>query len=172
MGSSSFLTRSNTTRTESTSAGTRFTISSVNLRRKKLTSVVNIWRMGLLVQIGLGYHVLVSDQPSSDAGAASPGRPHGCGQNYVFQFHKLQRFPVVPALVVEVLAQEFDGGLGSVFLLFGHVQVVHKNDAALSNRRTVDSAAALIEFAVDCVLALVRTGLGRLGHGNLLVVLG
>ena len=44
--------------------------------------------------------------------------------------------PVVPALVVHPLAEQFYGRLGAVCLQHGHVQIIDEEDEALAQRRT------------------------------------
>jgi hypothetical protein len=82
----------------------------------------------------------------------------------------LEIFSIVPTFVIEVLADEFDGGLCSVLLLLGHVEVVDENNASFADGRSVDSLAQFVQFAVDGILGLVAAGLCAEDHADVLIL--
>lgn len=70
-------------------------------------------------------------------------------------------FQVVPSTLVHKLAQDFDWGLGSVFFLERHVEIVNKNDGLHSEHLwSEDTSAALVRFLVDNTLDLIGASLG------------
>ena len=108
---------------------------------------------------------------SSDDGLTSSWWTH-CREDYqVLEIYPFEVFPVVPALLAEVLPQDLDRRLCSVLLLLRHVKIIHENDAFLSYWGSVDTLPSLLHFGVDGVLRLVGAGLSRESNSNVLVVL-
>ena len=108
-----------------------------------------------LVQIGVSNQVEVPDDTVGNGGSPSARGSHHCEHDDVLNFHELEVFSVVPALVVEVLSQKLERRLGPELLLFGHVKVVHKNDALFPDWRPVYTLSSFLNFRVDCVLSLI-----------------
>ena len=66
---------------------------------------------------------------------------------------------LVPPPLVQILPHQLNGRLRPVFLLCGHVEVIHKQDAVPLRFRSVLSLANLVQFAIDDVLGLHGGGL-------------
>jgi hypothetical protein len=126
---------------------------------------------GFLVEIGVGDDIEMSHDSVGDKGATSSRRTHRCQDNKSFQTHPLKVFAVVPALVVQVLSDQFDGRLSSILFFFGHVHIVNKDDALLTDGRSVDSLPEFVYLIVDSVLGLVASGLCRKDHRDILILI-
>jgi hypothetical protein len=57
--------------------------------------------------------------------------------------------------VVHPLPQKFEGGLGSVLFLLGHVEIIYKNTEFLAGRRAENALSTFLELLVECVLSLI-----------------
>lgn len=60
--------------------------------------------------------------------------------------------PVIPALVVHVLSDQLNGGLGSIHFQSRHVQIVHKEHKPLAKRWTKHPLTTFIQLAINDVL--------------------
>jgi hypothetical protein len=112
----------------------------------------------------------VSQETHGDAGVSSSWGTHRTQDGHILDEHELQVLSVVPALVVHVLSQDLDRGLGAVSLLLGHVQVINEDDALLAHGGSVIPSSPLVHLGIDGVLGLIGRGLGREGNGDVLVV--
>ena len=118
----------------------------------------------LIVHIGEGNLIEVAREAVRNLVAAAAGGPHRAGEDNVDNVEKLARFAVVPALVVQVLAEELDGGLRAVLLEQGHVDVINEHDKLLANGRAPHlraRALAGLELREDQILRLVGARAGR-----------
>mmetsp|Transcript_8240 Transcript_8240/g.18063 ORF Transcript_8240/g.18063 Transcript_8240/m.18063 type:complete len:649 (-) Transcript_8240:407-2353(-) len=104
--------------------------------------------------------------------APAPGGPAGHHEYHIDDPPELQRLAVIPAHVVEPLAQDLDGRLRAVLLLHGHIDVVHEDDELLARRGPVHALAALLRLRVDQVLRLVGRRLRGEGYGDGDVLVG
>jgi hypothetical protein len=62
---------------------------------------------------------------------------------------------LVPALMVQELANKFDRWLGSIFFLLGHVEIVDEAAETLSYFGSIDLITPLSHFVIKEVLSLV-----------------
>ena len=92
----------------------------------------------------------------SDEGSSSSWWSHGSQQNSVDNFLEgfIFVFMFVPASLIEKLSDEFDGGLGSIFLFGGHVKIIDEEDAEILWLGSVLSFSDFIQFPIDDVLGL------------------
>jgi hypothetical protein len=58
-------------------------------------------------------------------------------------------------MVIEKLPEEFNGWLCPVFLLFGHVEVIDKDDVLLAKGCPENASPDFLKFEVDGILGLV-----------------
>ena len=61
--------------------------------------------------------------------------------------------------IVKPLSEDFDGGLGTVFLFHGHVHIVDKDHRFTTGRRAQQCLSFLLQFAFNGGLHHVRTSL-------------
>mmetsp|Transcript_49835 Transcript_49835/g.161211 ORF Transcript_49835/g.161211 Transcript_49835/m.161211 type:complete len:452 (+) Transcript_49835:6151-7506(+) len=71
---------------------------------------------------------------------------------------------------IDHLPENLDGGLRSVCLLVGHVQVVNHEDAEFARGRSIDAFLAPVQLGVHKILCLRAFGLGGEPHDDLLVI--
>lgn len=115
----------------------------------------------IIIKFRVGENIKMSYKPSSNIGPASSGGSHGSKQSHVLQEHKLKIFSIVPALVVQVLTENFDGRLGPIIFLFRHVEIIDENYTFFAHWRSVVATSAFVHFGIDGVLGLVCTRLRR-----------
>ena len=60
--------------------------------------------------------------------------------------------PVIPALVVHVLSDQLNGGLGSIYFQSRHIQIIHKEHKPLAKRWTKHPFTTLVQLAINDVL--------------------
>jgi len=51
--------------------------------------------------------------------------------------------------IVKPLSEDFDGGLGAVFLFHGHIHVVHKQDELFARRGAKHTFSSLFAFGIN-----------------------
>ncbi len=125
---------------------------------------------GVIVEFGVCNDIKVSDETRSNECSSSAWWSHRRQADQSFKFHELKVFSVVPSFVVHVLSDQLNWRLCSVLLLFGHVEIVHEDDALFTDGRSVDTFSEFVQFSVDCVLCLVAAGLGTKHHSNILIL--
>lgn len=74
--------------------------------------------------------------------------------------------------MIEILSNEFNWRLCTVFFLLGHVEIVYEDDALLTDRRSEDTLTPLFEFGVDSILSLISRCLCTECEGNVLICFG
>ena len=90
-----------------------------------------------------GEHGEVTDEPRRHGVPTTAGRGAGGTDRHVVDLLPEQLLTVVHAAEVLELAQQLDGRLRSVRVLFGHVEIVEEDDHALTNGRTWTSKRRL-----------------------------
>lgn len=108
-----------------------------------------------VVHLSVGNDVEMPHHPRRDVGSASTRRTQRSQQNNVLDFYELLVLPVVPATVVQELAQQLNGRLGAILLFLGHVQVVHEYDVLLANGCPVHSPPDFLQLQIYSVLGLI-----------------
>lgn len=100
----------------------------------------------VLVEVGEGYHIEVTQESGSHKGLASSWGTHGCDNHSINECSEgmLVIFPFIPASLIHKLSQYFNGRLGTIVLLLWHVQVIHKYDCSHSKLRSKDSLSSLV----------------------------
>lgn len=123
---------------------------------------------GVLVKLGVHQQVVVSHLSSRDHRSSGAGKAHTGEHDNVFQVHPYQLLTVVPPLVIHVLSKDFDGRLGSIFFLLGHIEIIHEDDTLLSDRGAIEPFSSLFHLTVNGVLGLISGGLCGEGEGDVL----
>ncbi len=100
------------------------------------------------------------DESVGDESSSSSGWSHGDQHQQIFEFHKLEGFPVIPSAVIKILTNKLNWRLGTISLLFRHVQVIDEHDTFLTDWWTVVTLSSFFHFTVDGVLGLVGSSLG------------
>ena len=107
------------------------------------------------------HHAEVPREPVSDGISSTAGWSHRCDELYVQQRSEGELLAIVPATVVHPLSQDLDWWLSTIHLNLWHVHIVDKDHHLLSNRRTKNSLASLVELTINDVLGHVGTRLRR-----------
>ena len=92
---------------------------------------------------------------------ASSGRAHGGDKSEIDESSEQQILAIVPAPLVEPLAQQLNGRLCAVLLALGHVQVVYVDDEPLACGRAEYTLAPLVHLRIQQILRHVRTCVRR-----------
>ena len=100
-------------------------------------------------------------QPLGDDGAAAARRAHGDDELHVRDVAPGLLRAVVPAAVVEPLAQQLERRLRAEGVLLRHVEVIHEADELLAADGAHLVLGPLLEHALDDVLHRVARGGGR-----------
>lgn len=66
---------------------------------------------------------------------------------------------IIPAGVVHVLTEDLERRNGTPLLLFRHIEIVDEQNELLTNWRSVDTFAPLVEATIKLILSLVGAGL-------------
>ena len=110
----------------------------------------------------------MAEHAGRDGIAASARRTHGCAELDIHEFSHRELLAVVPAAVVEPLADDLDRWLRSVLLEHGHVEIVDEDDGAGSLLGTEDPFLALVKLVVNYILNSYRV---QLDGKNLIMTL-
>ena len=80
---------------------------------------------------------------------------------YLFEF---VRAKVIPTQEIEPVTQQFVRILHSVFVLFGHVEIVDEEQVPVSELGAPNSSCALVQPVVQEVLGFLRSSVVREHH--------
>lgn len=99
-----------------------------------------------VVHLGVGDDVEMPSHPGRNIGSASTWRTQRSQQNNVLNFYQLLVLAVVPSTVVQELAEQLNRRLGTILLLFGHVQIIHEYDVFLANGSSIHSSPDFLKL--------------------------
>ena len=102
----------------------------------------------------------MSDESIGDESSSTSRRTHSAKHHQIFKIHVHKCFAVKPALVVHELSNKLERWLGTICLLFGHVQIIDKYNAFFTNRRTIVTFSSFLHLTVYSILGLIGTCLG------------
>ena len=100
------------------------------------------------------------DKPVCNKCPSTPWRPHSHKHQQILQLHKLQRLPIIPSTMIQILPNQLNRWLSAIRLLLGHVQIINEHNTLLTNGWPVVALSSFLHLAVDSVLGLVGAGLG------------
>ena len=107
-----------------------------------------------------------------DFGLATTWGSHRANQHRIDESSEwmLGIFQVVPATLVEHLAQDFNGRLRTVRLDLWHIEIIDEDDNLLAHTCTENAGTPLFKSAIDDVLNLVAACLRGESNLNALVL--
>jgi len=113
----------------------------------------------------------MANKSTCDKSTSSSGWTHGRKHNKSFKLNPLEIFSIVPAFMIEILTNEFNGRLSSVFFLFWHVEIINEDNTLFAYWWAIHSLSQFIQFSINSVLSLITACLRTENHANVLIIL-
>jgi hypothetical protein len=94
-------------------------------------------------------------EPVGNEGPSTSWGSHSYKHQKILEFHELEGLPIVPSTMIKILPNEFNWGLCTISLLFGHVQIINKHNAFFTDRWPIVTLSPFLHLAVYRVLGLI-----------------